>query len=143
MAVGYEYPEGGMFLGRPGGRLDLDMDGAEDLLMDENYSIARLSAGTYGTERFDSSFYGATPLDMNGDPVGHVGDIPVRNSMYVLRVVDTRANYDRVTNTCSTGGSSCEGYTNMVQRGVSRVACVFGSQICPPPLEPSSTTVSR
>jgi RHS repeat-associated protein len=67
MAVSYEYPEGGMFLGRPGERLDLDMDGAEDLLMDETYSIARISAATYGTERFDSSFYGATTLDMNGD----------------------------------------------------------------------------
>jgi len=37
----------------------------------------------------------ALPLDMKGDLVGHVDDIPVRNSMYVLRIVDTRASYLR------------------------------------------------
>ena len=37
----------------------------------------------------------ALPLDMKGDLVGYVDDIPVRNSMYVLRAVDTRASYLR------------------------------------------------
>ena len=39
--------EGGDFIGRPGCRIDLDGDGAEDLLMNENFSVARISdAGT-------------------------------------------------------------------------------------------------
>ena len=37
----------------------------------------------------------ALPIDLKGDLVGYVHDIPVRNSMYVLRVVDTRATYLR------------------------------------------------
>ncbi|HEY7739291.1 MAG TPA: FG-GAP-like repeat-containing protein, partial [Steroidobacteraceae bacterium] len=67
LATSYEYPEGGTFLGRPGERLDLDRDGNEDLLMEETYSIARISATTYAAEYFDSSFYGITTLDINGD----------------------------------------------------------------------------
>jgi len=65
--VGYEYPEGGDFLGRPGQRIDLDGDGAEDLLMNENYTLARISATSYATDFFDGSFRGITPLDFNGD----------------------------------------------------------------------------
>lgn len=37
----------------------------------------------------------ALPVDLKGDLVGYVHDVPVRNSMYVLRVVDTRATYLR------------------------------------------------
>lgn len=37
----------------------------------------------------------ALPLDFKGDLLGYVHDIPVRNSLYVLRAVDTRATYLR------------------------------------------------
>lgn len=37
----------------------------------------------------------ALPLDMKGDLVGYIDDIPVRNSLYVLRAIDTRASYLR------------------------------------------------
>ena len=37
------------------------------------------------------------PIDSQGDLIGAVGDIPVRNAMYVLRVVDLRSNYLRAT----------------------------------------------
>ena len=65
--AGYEWAEGGNFLGRPGYRIDLDGDGREDLLMNEEYSIARISAGERMSEAFDSSFAGGVPADVNGD----------------------------------------------------------------------------
>lgn len=37
----------------------------------------------------------ALPIDVYGDLVGQVADVPVRNSMYVLRIVDIRSNYLR------------------------------------------------
>jgi phospholipid-binding lipoprotein MlaA len=39
----------------------------------------------------------AKPLDMYGDPLGHVEDIPWRNSLTVLRIVDTRSQYLRAS----------------------------------------------
>jgi phospholipid-binding lipoprotein MlaA len=39
----------------------------------------------------------ALPLDLQGDPVSYVHDIPVRNSSRVLRVVDLRSNYLRAS----------------------------------------------
>jgi phospholipid-binding lipoprotein MlaA len=30
-------------------------------------------------------------VDVNGDPVNYINDIPVRNSMYALRLVDIRS----------------------------------------------------
>lgn len=39
----------------------------------------------------------ALPLDAKGDLVGAVHDIPVRNMMYGLRAVDTRASFLRAT----------------------------------------------
>jgi len=39
----------------------------------------------------------AKPLDMWGDPLGYVEDIPWRNSLTVLRVVDTRSQYLRAS----------------------------------------------
>ena len=65
--AGYEHAEGGEFLGRPGQRIDLDGDGREDLLMNENYSIARISADQRLSEPFASSFAGGVPADVNGD----------------------------------------------------------------------------
>jgi RHS repeat-associated protein len=65
--VGYESPQGGEFLGRPGQRIDLDGNGSDDLLMNENYSVARISATKYATDHFDGSFWGAIPADINGD----------------------------------------------------------------------------
>ncbi|MDM0011407.1 VacJ family lipoprotein [Variovorax sp. J22P168] len=38
----------------------------------------------------------ALPVDIHGDPVGYVSDIPVRNSLYALRYIDIRANLLRV-----------------------------------------------
>jgi phospholipid-binding lipoprotein MlaA len=34
----------------------------------------------------------ALPIDFNGDPVNYVTNIPLRNSMYALRLVDLRSN---------------------------------------------------
>jgi phospholipid-binding lipoprotein MlaA len=34
----------------------------------------------------------ALPIDVNGDPVNYVTNIPLRNSMYALRLVDLRSN---------------------------------------------------
>jgi len=39
----------------------------------------------------------AKPFDMWGDPLGYVEDIPWRNSLTVLRVVDTRSQYLRAS----------------------------------------------
>ena len=66
-AAGYERPEGGDFLGLPGQRIDLDGDGREDLLLNERYSIARISADQAVSEYFDSAFRGGAPADVNGD----------------------------------------------------------------------------
>ena len=64
---GYAYAEGGDFLGRPGQRIDFDGDGAEELLMNENATLARISATTYGMEFFDSLPGGPVVLDFNDD----------------------------------------------------------------------------
>jgi RHS repeat-associated protein len=65
--AGYETTEGGTFIGRPGQRIDLDGDGAEDLLLNENYTIARISAKEFAIDYFDGTFYGGIALDFNGD----------------------------------------------------------------------------
>lgn len=59
--------EGGRFIGHPGSRIDLDGDGAEDLLLDENYTIARISDRRYATERPDVLAPSGIPLDFNDD----------------------------------------------------------------------------
>jgi RHS repeat-associated protein len=66
-AVGYANSEGGDFIGEPGRRVDLDGDGAEDLLMNENFSIARISDAGYGTDRFDFPVVGGVALEFNDD----------------------------------------------------------------------------
>lgn len=38
----------------------------------------------------------ALPVDVKGDLVGYIHDIPYRNSLYALRVIDVRANLLRV-----------------------------------------------
>ncbi len=63
----YQEPTGGEFIGLRGQRVDLDGDGAEDLLMNENFSIARVSDAGNGAEQFDSTFAGAALLDFNDD----------------------------------------------------------------------------
>ncbi len=65
--TGYDTPEGGTFLGRAGQRIDLDGDGAEDLLMNERYTIARISANAVAIDYFDGAFPGAGFADINGD----------------------------------------------------------------------------
>ena len=65
--VGYEQPEGGDFIGYPGRRVDLDGDGDEELLMHENYTVARISASGFATDRPDNVFRGGVPLDFNDD----------------------------------------------------------------------------
>lgn len=66
-AIGYESPQGGDFIGRPGQRVDLDGDGAEELLMDENDTVARISATTFANEYFDVRPGKFAVLDFNGD----------------------------------------------------------------------------
>ncbi len=66
-ATGYVHPEGGTFIGRPGRRVDLDGDGAEELLLNENDTVARISASAYGTEFFDARPGRFAVLDFNDD----------------------------------------------------------------------------
>ena len=66
-AIGYETPQGGQFFGRPGQHVDLDGDGGEDLVMNEDYTIARISATEYATDYFEGNFYGVGFADINGD----------------------------------------------------------------------------
>ena len=63
-AIAYEDTEGGAFVGT---RVDLDGDGGEDLLLHENYTIARISDSGYATDRFDSVPGMVVPLDFNDD----------------------------------------------------------------------------
>ena len=63
-AMAYDGAEGGEFIGA---RVDFDGDGAEDILMNENYSIARISASGYANDRFDSIFTGLVALRFNDD----------------------------------------------------------------------------
>ena len=67
IAKAYSNSEGGDFIGRPGVRVDLDGDGAEELLMNENYSIARISDAEYGSDGLDIRLPSAVPLDFNDD----------------------------------------------------------------------------
>ncbi len=67
LATGYDWYEGGDFLGARGQRIDLDGDGRDDLMMNENYSMARISADQSASDYFDGSFFGGTPADINGD----------------------------------------------------------------------------
>ena len=66
-ATGYDWYEGGEFLGVRGQRIDLDGDGRDDLLMNENYRMARISADASASDYFDSSFFRGVPADINGD----------------------------------------------------------------------------
>jgi YD repeat-containing protein len=65
--MAYETPQGGQFIGHPGRRIDLNGDGAEDLLMNENLTVARISSATHATDHFDGAFTGAVVFDFNGD----------------------------------------------------------------------------
>ena len=66
-AVGYSEVQGGKFIGYPGRRIDLDGDGSEELLLNENYTIARISDRKYATDRPDHIFKDGVPLDFNDD----------------------------------------------------------------------------
>jgi len=63
-AGAYVDVEGGTFIGVD---TDLDGDGSKDLLLNENYTIARISAGGHATDLFDAPFAGLVPLDFNDD----------------------------------------------------------------------------
>ncbi len=65
--AGYGDALGGEFLGQPGRRIDLDGDGREDLLMNEVYSVARISASEATSDGFEGSPDFLTPADVNGD----------------------------------------------------------------------------
>ncbi len=95
-AGAYQNSEGGEFIGRPGYRVDLDGDGAEELLMNENFSIARISDAGHGIEGFDSTFAGAVPLEFNDDDCT---DLAYKHMSGYLRV--------RVSE-CSVEGSAME-----------------------------------
>ena len=60
-AGAYQNSEGGEFIGRPGYRVDLDGDGAEELLMNENFSIARISDTGHGTEHSTARLRAPSP----------------------------------------------------------------------------------
>jgi RHS repeat-associated protein len=66
-ALGNPVPTGGSFIGDPGRRIDLDGDGSEELLMNEEYTIARISDREHATDRPDVIFRGGVPLDFNDD----------------------------------------------------------------------------
>ncbi len=63
-AVAYDEAQGGNFIGAES---DFDGDGAQDLVMNEKYTIARISQSGYATDRFDSTFPGLVTLDFNDD----------------------------------------------------------------------------
>jgi hypothetical protein len=63
-AMSYDGAEGGEFISA---RVDLDGDGAEDILMNENYSLARISASGHANDRFDALFTGLVALEFNDD----------------------------------------------------------------------------
>ncbi|MBX3704369.1 MAG: VCBS repeat-containing protein [Steroidobacteraceae bacterium] len=65
--LGFEYARGGRLFGRPGARIDLDADGADDLLLDEYETMTLITIGENATTGVDGSLQGGTPLDMNGD----------------------------------------------------------------------------
>jgi RHS repeat-associated protein len=64
---GFEYARGGTFFGIPGARVDLDLDGGDDLLLNEYETMTRITIGGHSTEGVDGSLMGGTALDMNGD----------------------------------------------------------------------------
>lgn len=92
-AMAYNGTEGGEFIGA---RVDLDGDGAEDILMNENYSIARISASGYANDRFDSLFTGLVALEFNDDDCA---DYAYKHISGYLRVR---------LGSCTTFGSSAE-----------------------------------
>ncbi len=65
--VMYEWAEGGEFIGPPGRQFDHDGDGRADLLMNENYTLARITADGSTVEFFDGAFTNGTTPDVNGD----------------------------------------------------------------------------
>ena len=65
-SAGYTGYQGGEYLGRPG-RVDLNGDGAEDLLMNENVAVVGISQNGHGTAFFDSPFAGGIVFDFNDD----------------------------------------------------------------------------
>jgi len=92
-AMAYNGAEGGEFISA---RVDLDGDGAEDILMNENYSIARISASGYANDRFDSLFTGLLALEFNDDDCA---DYAYKHITGYLRVR---------LGSCTTIGSSAE-----------------------------------
>jgi RHS repeat-associated protein len=95
-ASGYLEAEGGEFIGPPGQRIDLDGDGAEELLMNENFSMARVFLSGYGTDHFDRPVGGAAALDFNDDGCS---DLAYARPSGNLRV--------RIA-TCTKGGATAE-----------------------------------
>jgi RHS repeat-associated protein len=67
-SAGYTGAQGGEFLGRAG-RVDLNGDGAEDLLMNENVAIVGISYAGHSTTSFDSTYQSGIGLvlDFNDD----------------------------------------------------------------------------
>ncbi|MEX0733036.1 MAG: RHS repeat-associated core domain-containing protein [Steroidobacteraceae bacterium] len=95
-STGYTEARGGKFMGREG-RVDLNGDGAEDLFMNEEVSIVRISAVGRGAELFDGGyFHGGVVLDINDDGCA---DFAYKHGTGTLRV---RVNF------CGVGGSTTE-----------------------------------
>ncbi len=83
VAMSYETSEGGDFIGPAGRPIDLDGDGAEDLVMNQNYSLARMSATEYAADLFDGAIGLPLLLDFNGD---HCSDFAYRHYTGTLRI---------------------------------------------------------
>src|SRR5688572_22368645 len=62
-ALGFPQAEGGHFIGNPGRRIDLDGDGAVELLLNDNYTIARNLDHWFANFQPDVSFIGGVPSD--------------------------------------------------------------------------------
>jgi len=82
MATSYEQAEGGDFLAT-GQRIDFDGDGAEDLVINQNYSLARISSTEHAVDQFDGAMNNPVLLDFNGDDCS---DLAYRHYTGRLRV---------------------------------------------------------
>ena len=124
-ALGFSQAEGGSFIGDPGRRIDLDGDGAEELLLNENYTIARISDREYATDRPDVTFKGGVPLDFNDDGCT---DIAYKHlSSGTLRVAPAPTASKHPQPTCSArhgpGTTKCRRSTGMAT-GETTCCCV-------------------
>ncbi len=106
-SAGYTGAQGGDFLGRAG-RVDLNGDGAEDLLMNENVAVVGISHAGHTTTNFDSTYQSSAGVvfDFNDDGCG---DFAYKHISGTLRVrvggCGTSWNNTELLGPSLTGGS--------------------------------------